>query len=74
MPRPALTSIAIVIRTAITLREGEDDDLIRAFQRVPPRKRASYIKAAMRAGGIQVNIDSLPDDSELVASLDNFLS
>ena len=65
MTRPCLTTVAIVVRTAITLREGDDDDLIRAFNRVPPRRRSAFIKAALRAGGIQVNIDTLPDDDEL---------
>jgi hypothetical protein len=66
--------MALVIRTAITLREGEDDDLIKAFNRVPPRKRAAFIKAAMRAGGIQVDIGGLPDDDELIESMEQFLS
>lgn len=64
-----------MIRAVLTLREGEgeDDDLIKVFQNVPARKRASFIKAAMRSGGLEVKLDDLPDDSDLAESLDNFL-
>ena len=72
--RPRSTTLAIVIRAVLTLREGEDDDLIEIFRTVPARKRAGFIKAAMRSGGLQVNIEGLPDDSELAESLENFLS
>ena len=72
--RPRANTLAILIRASITLREGEDDDLIAVFQNVPARKRASFIKAAMRSGGLQVNMEDLPDDSELADSLDGFLS
>lgn len=74
MSRKRLDGNALVIRTAITLRPGEDDDLITAFQRVPPRKFAAYIKAGLRSGGLTVNIDGLPDDSDLAESLESFLT
>jgi hypothetical protein len=72
--RPRANLMAVLIRTVLTLREGEDDDLITAFRSVPPRKRAAFIKAAMRSGGLQINVDGLPDDSELADSLENFLA
>ncbi len=72
--RPRSTSLTVVIRATITLREGEDDDLIAVFQNVPARKRANFIKTAMRSGGLQVDMDGLPDDSDLADSLDSFLS
>lgn len=65
--------MSLVIRAVLTLREGEDDDLIQVFQNVPARKRAAFIKAAMRSGGLIVNLDDLPDDNDLAESLDNFL-
>lgn len=71
--RPRATTLSLVIRAVLTLREGEDDDLIKVFQNVPARKRASFIKAAMRSGGLEVKLDDLPDDSDLAESLDNFL-
>jgi len=72
MPRPMLDTPQVV-RTSITLRVGEDDDLIAAFARIPPRKYAAFIKASMRSGALQVSIEGLPDDSELAESMDNFL-
>lgn len=71
--RTKLVTRVIVVRTAITLREGEDDDLIAAFERVPARKRSAFIKAGLRTGTLPVDIGGLPDDAELVESLDNFL-
>ncbi len=71
--RPKATSLSVVIRAVLSLREGEDDDLIQVFQTVPARKRAAFIKAAMRSGGLQINVDGLPDDSDLAESLDAFL-
>jgi hypothetical protein len=73
MTRKQLEPPAQVIRTAITLRDGEDDDLIAAFARVPPRKFAAFIKSAIRSGGLQVVIEGLPDDNDLAESLGNFL-
>lgn len=42
----------VIIRTSITLRRGEDDDLIRFFEGQPQRKRAAAIRTALRAGGL----------------------
>jgi hypothetical protein len=74
MTRRRLTSMVMVVRTTITLREGEDDDLIEAFRRVPPRKRCAFIKAGLLSGSLQVNVEGLPDDDDLAESLENFLS
>ena len=63
----------IVVRTAITLTPGLDDDLIAVFGQVPARKRSSFIKSGLRTGSLQVNIEGLPDDNELAESLDAFL-
>ncbi len=72
--RPRTSSLIVVVRAVLSLREGEDDDLIAAFQSVPARKRAAYIKSAMRSGGLTIHhVDGLPDDSELADSLENFL-
>ncbi len=73
MPRRKLTTPVVVVRTAITLREGDDDDLLTAFARVPPRKRSAFIKAGLRTGTLQVNIEGLPDDADLAGSLESFL-
>lgn len=72
--RPPTGVRTILIRASLTLREGEDDDLIAVFQTVPARQRANFIKAAMRSGGLQVDLEGLPNDDELAESLDLFLS
>jgi len=65
---------SLLIRASLTLRAGEDDDLIQAFQAVPARKRAAFIKAAMRSGSFQsISYDDLPSDDELEQSIADFL-
>ena len=64
----------MLIRAVLTLRTGEDDDLIQAFQAVPARKRAAFIKAAMRSGSFQgLSYDNLPSDADLEQSITDFL-
>jgi hypothetical protein len=70
-PRSSILVTHVYIR--LTLREGEDDDLLEAFQNTPARKRAAFVKSAMRSGGLRLNLDTLPDDDELSESLDQFL-
>lgn len=69
MPRQKLTEPTVVIRTSISFRPGEDDDLLAAFAKVPPRKYSAFIKSALRAGGMDVSVEGLPDDDELAESL-----
>jgi hypothetical protein len=58
----------------LRLRVGDDDDLIAFLSNLPPRKRASALKAALRTGG---SIHSLVNDdsstNELFIAVDNFL-
>jgi hypothetical protein len=72
--RKPLPERTLLIRASLTLRAGEDDDLIKAFQSVPARKRAAFIKAAMRSGSFQsISYDDLPSDDELEQSIADFL-
>jgi hypothetical protein len=72
--RKHLPERALLIRAVLTLRTGEDDDLIQAFQAVPARKRAAFIKAAMRSGSFQrLSYDNLPSDADLEQSITDFL-
>ena len=48
--RPKQSCNVIVIRISLTLREGEDDDLIYYFSQLPPRKRAVALRIALRTG------------------------
>ena len=74
MGRPKLDFDVMVIRTAITLRPGEDDDLIKIFCKIPARKISAYIKAGLRSGVmVEPVTDGLPEDDELMDSLADFL-
>ncbi len=73
--RKPLPKRTMLIRASLILRIGEDDDLIQAFQAVPARKRAAFIKVAMRSGSFQgLSYDNLPSDDDLEQSLAEFLA
>jgi len=57
----------------LRLRVGEDDDLITFLSRMPPRRRASALKAALRAGGMPAAADESFLDEELDSVIDDFL-
>ena len=58
----------------LRLSEVEDDDLIKFFQSIPKRRRASAIKSALRAGGMQAaEAEHVEDDEALAASVEDFL-
>jgi hypothetical protein len=48
--RPRLAEPTIVCRLALTLRRGEDDDLIAFFEAIPVRGRPAAVKEALRSG------------------------
>jgi inhibitor of KinA sporulation pathway (predicted exonuclease) len=60
----------------LRLSEVEDADLIQFFQSIPKRRRATAIKSALRAGGMQsvgAGVEDAEDDEALAASVDDFL-
>ena len=58
----------------LRLQESTDEDLIAFLTSIPKRRRASAIKSALRAGGMQSLVpDSLEDEDVLAASVDSFL-
>lgn len=72
--RPSFEGQTWDCQAHLRLRVGEDDDLIAFLRQIPPRRRASAIKAALRSGGMslsQADVD-YPDD-ELLSALDDFL-
>ena len=72
--RPRLAEESIVYRTSISLRPGDDDDLIAFFARVPPRQLAAAIKTGLRSGGLlNIDVESGPDDESLLDGLDGFM-
>ena len=50
MARPKLNTPLRRFYINLTLREGEDDDLIAFFERIPERQRVLAIKLALRTG------------------------
>jgi len=74
--RPPLDCKVVVVQLKMRLREGADDDLIHFFGAIPAesRQRASAVKAALRAGGVQAVIRAdVSDDGELCDSAGSFL-
>lgn len=63
--RPPLTTEVIRVRVTLSLRVGEDDDLIDWFAQLPPRQRPRYLKGALRQGGATIE-DTAPAYEEVV--------
>ena len=58
----------------LRLRVDQDDDLIKFLKNIPPRRRASALKSALRAGGMQsAGPGNDPEDDEFMDSVDAFL-
>ena len=74
MARPALEMVVHQVRVTLSLREGEDDDLIDFMQRLPFRGRAAAVKTALRTGNLNAALCADgPDDDELAEALEDFL-
>jgi hypothetical protein len=72
--RPAATAPIWDCQIHLRLRVGEDDDLIAFLSHLPPRRRATAIKAALRTGGMGYGPAEVQDsDDELLAAIDDFL-
>ena len=74
MARPKLDCQVRRFYINLTLREGEDDDLIAFFTHIPERQRVKAIKLALRTGNLttlQRDIDA--EDATLVDALDDLL-
>ena len=71
--RPPLAVAVQRIQLTLSLREGEDDDLIAFFARHPPRQRARAVVTALRQGGVGAERGDTPviDEAELTAMLDD---
>jgi len=55
--RPKLDCLVEVINLRLSLRVGVDDDLIEFFTGIPPRQKAGTVKAALRAGGMTIEVE-----------------
>jgi len=63
--RPRKPGKAHVFRLTLTLREGEDDDLLPFFLGLQPGQYARAIKQALRAGGVVGQVVDDEDDDDL---------
>ncbi len=72
MARPKLNTPLRRFYINLTLREGEDDDLIAFFERIPERQRVRAIKLALRTGDLAtLQSDMDAEDDSLVDALDD---
>ncbi len=72
--RPVSTSPAWECHIHLRLRVGEDDDMIAYLSNLPPRRRASALKTALRTGGMRPGLaEANSSDDELLAAIDDFL-
>jgi hypothetical protein len=64
----------VVIRIALSLHPGEDDDLIDFFASLPKGERARAVMTALRTGDIdQVLVEEGLDDDQLADALSEWL-
>jgi hypothetical protein len=72
--RPPSSVQPIIVRVALYLRPGEDDDLIEFFAPIPIRLRTSAVKQALRAGSLPTALNEVPSDAEVEDALDNLIA
>lgn len=71
--RPAVIETEVRVFVHLRLRAGEDDDLIAFFACIPPRQRVSYLKLALRSGGMQATVSAASADDDLGDALDGLV-
>jgi hypothetical protein len=63
-----------LIRITLSLRPGEDDDLLAFFETIPAGGRARAVMTALRQGGVgETAVGGKFDEAELLAALDDLL-
>jgi hypothetical protein len=73
--RPPLAAPARLFRLTLSLRPGEDDDLIAFFEELPAGSRARAVVTALRQGGVgeRRGLQQEIDEAELTAMLEELL-
>jgi hypothetical protein len=73
--RPRLETPVQRIHLTLSLRVGEDDDLLAFFASHLPRQRARAVMVALRQGGVGAEIVTHVEinEAELLAALDDLL-
>jgi len=64
--KPLPSGSVVTIRVTLSLRRGADDDLIAALDRIPARKRAAAVAAALRGSGLRVAPDASEQEKDQV--------
>jgi hypothetical protein len=70
--RPKLDCHVRQIRVTLSLRDGEDDDLLLFFRGIPNGRRAAALKSALRVGGVFLEsglVDSSDDLDQTIQGL-----
>jgi len=73
MSRQKLEQRTRIVQVKLSLRPGEDDDLIEFFNQVPARLRVAAVQQALRSGGMSLKLEDLPSDAEVENALDGLL-
>jgi hypothetical protein len=63
--RPKLECQVVQIRITLSLRAGEDDDLLYFFSVIPNGRRAAALKSTLRAGGVKLCSGSSGSNEDL---------
>ena len=71
--RPKLSCTVRQVRITLSLRDGEDDDLLLFFNSLPDGRRAAAMKIALRLGGIQSGVAPVATSSDLEQTIDNLV-
>jgi len=72
--RPTLTNPPTIVQVKLRLYDGEDNDLLAFFGRIPTGHRADAVKAALRSGQIgAVEVADLPSDDDMLDDLAELL-
>ena len=72
--RPPSRMKPVIVRVALYLRPGEDDDLIQFFAPIPVRLRTSALKQALRSGQLPTTLDDVPSDDDVTDALDHLIA
>lgn len=74
MGRPRRVVQPVEIQVKLLCFPGLDDDLIAFFATVPPRRKATAVKAAMRSGQLVIGTQIIDvDDDDIDAALDGMV-
>ena len=71
--RPKLDCLVKQVRITLSLRSGEDDDLLTFFTGLPNGRRAAALKIALRAGGVSLLETPPNSDNDLEQTIQDLV-